>query len=58
MRDLREVRFTSFYRDDCAQRMKPADFLSDAYGMLQYCYQHDEWSYTEKALEAQLANDR
>jgi hypothetical protein len=38
--------------------MKPADFLSDAYGMLQYCYQHDEWSNTEKALEAQLANDR
>jgi hypothetical protein len=38
--------------------VKRANLLSDAYAMLQYCYQHDEWNNTEKTLVGRLVNGR
>jgi len=36
---------------------KVANFLSDTYAILQYCYEHDEWGNSEEILETRLMND-
>jgi 2-polyprenyl-6-methoxyphenol hydroxylase-like FAD-dependent oxidoreductase len=39
-----------------SRSVKPSNCGSELYATLQYCYQHDEWSNTEKTLEVRLAN--